>query len=131
MPKTWKITPHSGTGQLTINLTLFVPCDHGLRFVANRRVRELDQPAAITARKIAEHLVDLAIHVLLGQLSSLVLGMLQLILRVQLILFEFLSAIRTVHVVAQRVFMHLEVTTAAARMAFAADKTCLSRKPLL
>ena len=48
--------------------------------------------------------------------------MLQLILRVQLTLFESLSAIRTVHVVAQRVFMHLEVTTAAARMAFAADK---------
>jgi hypothetical protein len=66
--------------------------------------------------------------VLVGQLSSLVLGVLQLILRVQLILFKPLSAIRTVHVVAQRVFMHLEVTTAGVRIAFAADKTRLSRK---
>jgi hypothetical protein len=51
-------------------------------------MRELDQSSAIAARKIAEHLVNLAVHVLLGQLSSLVLGVLQLILRVQLILFN-------------------------------------------
>ena len=128
MPKTWKITPHSGQVSSLSTTRSFVPCDYGLRFVADRRMRELDQPTAIAARKLP-NILSISPHMYsLANSSSLVLGMLQLILRVQLILFKFLSAIRTVHVVAQRVFMHLEVTTAAARIAFAADKTCLSRK---
>ena len=91
-------------------------------------MRELDQSTTIAVEKFPNILSISPYMLLLGQLSDLVLGMLQLILRVQMFLFKFLSAIRTMHVVAQGVLMHLEVKTAGARIAFAADKTRFSRK---
>jgi hypothetical protein len=52
-------------------------------------------------RQISKHLVDFAIHVLLGELNALLLRVLDLIGRKQIILAESVTAVRAVHVLSK------------------------------